>query len=152
MELTRRTFLAGAGAAAAAGMAGSLSVADAAWADGKGDSSGEPEEELVWKPVVCEGCPGGCTVRLGLRDGAIAAVAGDPDCPLSGGKACLRAQGLAELQEVPGDTLGETVPNPRRLARPLVRRPGADSWEEIPWDTALAEIAEAVKRTRDETL
>lgn len=151
MELTRRTFLAGAGAAAAAGMAGSLSVADAAWADGKGDSSGEPEEELVWKPVVCEGCPGGCTVRLGLRDGAIAAVAGDPDCPLSGGKACLRAQGLAELQEVPGDTLGETVPNPRRLARPLVRRPGADSWEEIPWDTALAEIAEAVKRTRDET-
>ena len=151
MELTRRSFLAGAGAVAAAGAAGVLPATDAAWADGDADGAAQPEEELAWKPVVCEGCPGGCTVRLGLQDGKIAAVAGDPDHPLSGGKACLRAQSLAELQEVYDEGEGEPVPNPRRVGRPLVRRPGAEGWEEISWDAALNEIAQLVKKTRDET-
>lgn len=147
MELTRRTFLAASGAVAL-GASCSLAGPATAWADGESE---EPEEELVWKTAICEGCPGGCSVRLGLREGRLVEVAGDPDCPLSGGKVCLRAQALAELQEVPGDKLGESVPNPQRLSRPLVRRPGADQWEEISWDSALAEIAEAVKATRDET-
>lgn len=146
MELTRRSFLAAAGAAAAS--SAMLGGRGAAWAD---EDDAEALEELVWKTVICEGCPGGCSVRLGLRDGAIAVVEGDPEHPLSGGKACLRAQALTELQQVPGEMLGETMPNPRRLARPLVRRPGSDQWEEIPWDSALAEIAALVKQTRDET-
>lgn len=147
MKLTRRTFLAASGAAAM-GTAAALVRPEGVWAD---EGSEEREEELVWKTALCEGCPGGCSYRLGFREKRLVTVAGDADHPLSCGKACLRAQVLDELQEVPGETLGETVPNPCRLGHPLVRRAGADQWEEISWEAALGEIAEAVKRTRDET-
>ena len=33
----------------------------------------------------------------------------------------------------------------------MVRRPGASEWENITWDDAVAEIAQWVKKTRDET-
>lgn len=146
MELTRRSFLAAAGAVAAG--AACVSGVAPAWAD---EEASEAQEELAWKTVVCEGCPGGCGLRLGLREGAIAAVEGDVDHPLSEGKACLRAQALTELQQTGGDGLGEAIANPRRLTRPRVRRAGSDQWEDIPWDNALAEIAGLVKQTRDET-
>jgi formate dehydrogenase major subunit len=41
--------------------------------------------------------------------------------------------------------------NERRLLRPQVRRPGGTEWEDISWDDALSEIAQKVKKTRDDT-
>jgi formate dehydrogenase major subunit len=41
--------------------------------------------------------------------------------------------------------------NDRRLLKPQVRRPGATDWEDISWDQAIDEIAQKVKKTRDET-
>ena len=41
--------------------------------------------------------------------------------------------------------------NDRRLLKPQVRRPGSDHWEDISWDQAYTEIAQRVKKTRDET-
>jgi|ERR1019366_88624 formate dehydrogenase major subunit len=38
--------------------------------------------------------------------------------------------------------------HPRSRCR---RRPGSDHWEDIPWDTAIDEIARLVKKTRDDT-
>jgi formate dehydrogenase major subunit len=41
--------------------------------------------------------------------------------------------------------------NERRIVKPQVRRPGSDHWEDISWDTALNEIAQKVKKTRDDS-
>jgi formate dehydrogenase major subunit len=35
--------------------------------------------------------------------------------------------------------------------KPQVRRPGGTDWEDISWDDALTEIAQRIKKTRDET-
>jgi len=35
---------------------------------------------------------------------------------------------------------------------PQVRRPGGKDWEDISWEQAYAEIAQRVKKTRDELL
>ena len=43
----------------------------------------------------------------------------------------------------------EVIKNPKRVTRPLVRRPGASDWEDITWEDAIAEIARKVKDTRD---
>jgi formate dehydrogenase major subunit len=67
-------------------------------------------------------------------------VEGDPDHPINRGTLCPK-----------GASLQQEIVNPRRLVKPQVRRPGATDWEDIPWDTALDEIARRVKKTRDES-
>src|SRR5579863_7305031 len=67
-------------------------------------------------------------------------VEGDPDHPTNRGTLCPK-----------GASLQQDILNDRRLLRPQVRRPGGTEWEDISWDQALTEIAERVKRTRDET-
>jgi formate dehydrogenase major subunit len=67
-------------------------------------------------------------------------VEGDPDHPINRGTLCPK-----------GASLEQDILNPRRLMRPQVRRPGSDHWEDIPWDTAIDEIAQKVKKTRDDT-
>jgi formate dehydrogenase major subunit len=37
------------------------------------------------------------------------------------------------------------------LLKPQVRRPGSENWEDISWEQAFDEIAQKVKKTRDET-
>src|SRR3954467_8862430 len=67
-------------------------------------------------------------------------VEGDPDHPIS--RAPLSPKGASLQQD---------IVNPRRLMKPQVRRPGSDHWEDIPWDSAIDEIARLVKKTRDDT-
>src|SRR5437773_9184059 len=67
-------------------------------------------------------------------------VEGDPDHPINRGTLCPK-----------GASLQQDIVNDRRLLHPQVRRPGSDHWENISWDTAIAEIARFVKKTRDET-
>ena len=50
-----------------------------------------------------------------------------------------------------GSSLEQDILNDRRLLKPQVRRPGATDWEDISWDQAYTEIAQRVKKTRDET-
>ena len=42
-------------------------------------------------------------------------------------------------------------PLERRLLKPQVRRPGSDHWDDISWEQAIDEIAQKVKKTRDDT-
>jgi len=65
-------------------------------------------------------------------------VEGDPDHPINRGTLCPK-----------GSSLEQDILNPRRLTKPQVRKPGSDHWEDISWDTALDEIAQKVKQTRD---
>ncbi len=67
-------------------------------------------------------------------------VEGDPDHPINRGTLCPK-----------GSSLEQDIINDRRLLKPQVRRPGSDHWEDISWDTAINEIGELVKRTRDQT-
>src|SRR3984885_6007293 len=66
-------------------------------------------------------------------------VEGDPHHPINRGTLCPR-----------GASLQQDIPNERRIVKPQVRRPGSDHWEDISWDTALNEIAQKVKKTRDD--
>jgi len=67
-------------------------------------------------------------------------VEGDPDHPINRGTLCPK-----------GASLNQDILNERRLLKPQVRRPGADHWEDITWDTAINEIAGRVKKVRDDT-
>ena len=67
-------------------------------------------------------------------------VEGDPDHTINRGTLCPK-----------GASLQQDILNERRLVKPQVRRPGSDHWEDIGWDTAVDEIARAVKKTRDRT-
>jgi formate dehydrogenase major subunit len=67
-------------------------------------------------------------------------VEGDPDHPINRGTLCPK-----------GSSLEQDILNPRRLVKPQVRRPGGTDWEDISWDDALNEIAQRVKKSRDET-
>jgi formate dehydrogenase major subunit len=67
-------------------------------------------------------------------------VEGDPDHPINGGTLCPK-----------GSSLFHEILNERRLTKPQVRRPGSDRWDEISWDNAIDEIAQRIKKTRDDT-
>jgi formate dehydrogenase major subunit len=67
-------------------------------------------------------------------------VEGDPDHPINRGTLCPK-----------GASLEQDILNPRRLLKPQVRRPGSDHWEDIAWQQAIDEIAQRVKKTRDDT-
>lgn len=66
-------------------------------------------------------------------------VEGDPDHPINRGTLCPK-----------GSSLEQDILNERRLAKPQVRRPGSDHWEDISWEQAFDEIAHWIKKTRDE--
>jgi len=67
-------------------------------------------------------------------------VQGDPDHPINRGTLCPK-----------GASLAQDILNDRRLLKPQVRRPGSDHWEDIAWTQAIDEIAQRVKKTRDDT-
>lgn len=83
----------------------------------------------------CRNCHGGCGVLVYVKDGKIAKIAGDPDCPINHGTLC--SKGLASTQ---------LVYHPDRLTYPLKRKgpKGSGQWQRISWDEALEAIAERI--------
>jgi formate dehydrogenase major subunit len=67
-------------------------------------------------------------------------VEGDPDHPINRGTLCPK-----------GASLEQDILNERRIVKPQVRRPGGTDWEDISWDQAILEIAQKVKKTRDDS-
>src|SRR5579871_5480255 len=96
---------------------------------------------------TCPYCSVSCGIIIHtIGDGAknvtpqVVHVEGDPDHPINRGTLC--PKGASLLQDIVND---------RRLLKPQVRRPGATEWQDIDWDTAIAEIGGWVKKTRDAT-
>ena len=89
----------------------------------------------------CRNCHGGCGVLVYVKDGKIAKIAGDPDCPVSHGTLC--SKGLASTQ---------LVYHPDRLTYPLKRKgsKGSGKWERISWDEALETIAGRILAYKEE--
>src|SRR5205085_4630107 len=90
-----------------------------------------------WQRTACILCSVNCGIEVKVDDGHITKVRGDRAHPGSRGYACEKAQRLDHYQN-----------GRHRLSTPLRRRPDG-TFEEIDWDTAIAEIAERLVAIRD---
>ena len=91
-------------------------------------------------PSVCPYCAVGCGMLVGVKDGQLINIEGNPDSPINRGTLC--PKGAASFQ---------LAVNPLRSIKALYRRPGGAAWEEMALDKAMDMIAERVKKMRDET-
>ncbi len=89
----------------------------------------------------CRMCHGGCGVSVYTKDGKVAKIAGDPDCPINHGTLC--SKGIASAQ---------LAYHPDRLTHPIRRKgpKGKGVWERISWDEALDTIAERILEYKEE--
>ncbi len=89
---------------------------------------------------VCPYCAVGCSLNVYVKDGEVIDIEGNPDSPINHGTLC--PKGSATFQY--------TV-NPSRLKQVLYRAPYSDHWEVKSLDWAMEQIAQRIKKTRDET-
>src|SRR6201986_2012164 len=142
METSRRNFLkvAGLGGAAATMFGFDLKPVYAAVRELKISRATETRSTCPYCSVSC----GVLIYTLGDKAKNVTAqvihVEGDPDHPINRGTLCPKGASLEQ------DLLKE-----RRLLKPQVRRPASDHWEDIDWSQAINEIAQKIKKTRDDT-
>jgi formate dehydrogenase major subunit len=89
---------------------------------------------------VCPYCAVGCSLNVYVKDGRVIDIEGDPNSPINHGTLC--PKGSATFQY--------TV-NPSRLTQTLYRAAYSDHWEVKSLDWAMEQIAQRIKKTRDET-
>lgn len=81
-----------------------------------------------WVNTTCGYCSVGCGMQLGVKEGRVVSVRGNPDHPVNSGKLC--PKGLAEHYAIEADG---------RAQYPLLRKNGA--LERVSWDEALETMA-----------
>ncbi len=91
-------------------------------------------------PGVCPYCAVGCAQLIYVRDNKIIDIEGDSDCPHTEGALCPKGSSTFQLSI-----------NDTRITKALYRAPGSDKWEEKPLDWMMEQIAQRVRKTRDET-
>src|SRR3954470_8013276 len=91
----------------------------------------------AWHPTACILCACNCGIEVQVDGGEITRVKGDRAHPGSKGYACEKAQRLPYYQRN------------QRLTAPLRRRADG-TYEQVGWDTAIAEVASGLARVRDE--
>jgi formate dehydrogenase major subunit len=144
MELSRRTLLRGAGVGLAGTALGAFGFGgvEAAHADAI------RAFKLVGTTETRNTCPY-CSVACGVimyskgdltkgETAEITHIEGDADHPTNRGTLC--PKGAALLDFVHSET---------RLTKPRIRKPGADTFEDISWEEALDRIARHLKEDRD---
>lgn len=89
---------------------------------------------------ICPYCAVGCAQKIHAREGIPIQIEGDPASPVNRGKLCPKGAATLGLMTAPD-----------RLTRCRYRAPYSDRWEEVTLDWAMEQIAQRVKRTRDET-
>ncbi|MFZ6005924.1 MAG: molybdopterin oxidoreductase family protein [Actinomycetota bacterium] len=82
-----------------------------------------------WVRTTCGYCSVGCGMLLGVRDGRVVTVAGDPDHPVNRGRLC--PKGLSEHH---------TITAPGRLTTPAL------DGQAVTWDAALGRVVGDFKR------
>ncbi len=134
MDVSRRGFLK---LSVGSALAGSLAVnLDAA----KSYAATLPIRYAKETQTICPYCAVGCGMIVHSRNGKVINTEGDPDHPINEGTLCSK-----------GASLYQVVNNPARLTKPRYRAPGSKEWKDVEWDWALDEIANRIKKTRDET-
>jgi formate dehydrogenase major subunit len=94
---------------------------------------------------LCPYCAVGCAVVAYTKQDAkghaqLLQIEGDPDSPVNEGRLCPK-----------GATAMQIAVSSRRVAKPLYRAPGSESWKEISWDEMLDKLAQRIKESRDAT-
>jgi formate dehydrogenase major subunit len=138
MDISRRSFLKASGGTVAGTVAGAMAVLTPAEVEAR-----QRENRIKGSTVtttICPYCAVGCGMIVHTKDGKAINIEGDPDHPISRGTLCSK-----------GASLIQVVNNPKRVHKPMYRAPGASDWKEVEWDWALDEIAQRIKKTRDET-
>ena len=101
----------------------------------------EPSTHFTVCPHNC--WPVNCGLKVGVTDGALTALEGNPHHDFSRGRLCVK-----------GQTSGEIQRSSQRLTYPM-RRVGKRqegqkaAWERISWDEALNQIASRMRANRD---
>ncbi len=90
-----------------------------------------------WHPTACILCECNCGIVVQLDDRKLAKIRGDKAHPASQGYTCNKALRLDHYQN-----------NRARLRSPMRRRTDG-TYEEIDWDTAIAEVAAGFRRIAD---
>jgi anaerobic selenocysteine-containing dehydrogenase len=104
------------------------------------DSTADAGADTTWKQTACILCECNCgvEVKLGGDDGRqFVRIRGDKNHPASKGYTCEKALRLDHYQN-----------GTQRITSPLRRRADG-TFEEIDWDTAIAEVAAGFTRVRD---
>jgi formate dehydrogenase major subunit len=144
VELSRRQFLAGAGAGLVGTSLGALGFADV-----------ETAYAVAIRPFKLAGtketrntCPY-CSVACGIvmyskgdrskgERAEITHIEGDVDHPTNRGTLCPKGAALLDF-----------VHAPTRLKYPMIRKPRSDRFEQVTWEVALDRIARLLKDDRD---
>jgi formate dehydrogenase major subunit len=136
MSLSRRDFLKY--GATAAGTAVATQSIDLAPVEAAATSIRIKEAKVY--PGVCPYCAVGCPQLIYVKDNKIIDIEGDPDSPHTEGALCPKGSSTYQLSL-----------NERRITKCLYRASGSDKWEEKPLDWMMEQIAQRVKKTRDES-
>src|SRR5262249_8748370 len=91
-------------------------------------------------PSVCPYCAVGCGQLVHVKDKKIINIEGNPESPINEGTLCPKGAATYQL-----------VVNDLRATKVLYRAPRGTQWEEKTLDWAMEQIAQRVKRTRDDT-
>jgi formate dehydrogenase major subunit len=137
MEISRRHFLAGTGAAGTGALFESLGLS--LWPSAALAATAEPRRGTI-TTTICPFCGVGCGQIVEVRDGRVVNIEGDPDHPINEGSVCSKGAALHQVHR-----------NERRLRTVRYRKPGGREWEEISWDRAIPMIVERVTKTREAT-
>jgi len=137
----RRNFLKlGVAAASAPLLPAGIASADPLKNGGEGYSqlSGNKLKAI---PSICGQCPSRCAIIGYLEDDRLVKIEGQPTSIRNEGKVCAKGQ--------TGTTKNY---DPDRILTPLRRtgKRGEGKWEKISWDTALGDLAERLKKLRDD--
>lgn len=143
MQISRRGFLKFSGATTAGVAVGSLASLGVDLSPVVAYARDLRIKNAKVVPSVCPYCAVGCgqLVYVEKVDGEdrIINIEGDPDCPHTLGALCPKGSATIQLSI-----------NERRPTKCLYRAPGSDRWEEKPLDWMMDQVAERLKKTRDQ--
>lgn len=146
--MDRRQFLKALGM----GVVGSGILTGQAMANTKGAAAASKlkTHQVKETATICAYCGVGCGIILYSKDEQILFGEGDPDHPISQGTLCLKGSSIGEIHT---QVLAKRKrgPNQQRVTKPLYRAPGSAEWVEKDWDWMLSNLAQRIKKTRDET-
>ena len=144
MELSRRQFLAGAGAGIAGTTLGAFGFGEVEMAYAEAIRPFKLAQTTETRNT-CPYCSVACGIIMyskgDLKKGEkaeIVHIEGDSDHPTNRGTLCPKGAGLLDFVKA------ET-----RLKYPMVRKPGSNKFERVSWDAALDRIARLMKDDRD---
>jgi len=129
MEIDRRNFVKLSAMAAATAAAHGLKTSDAHAANAPAPS---PHAGVSWDKAPCRFCGTGCHVQVGVKQGRVVAIAGDPEADVNRGLLCVK-----------GYHVGLALYGKDRLTQPLLKKNGKQV--PISWDEALDIVADRVE-------